>query len=694
MSFTGWLRKPNTTGHLRRAARIRPQFESLETRTVLSVAQPNIVFIMSDDQEVATIEYMPRVQELLADQGVTFNNSFVTSSVCCPSNVTALTGQYTFHHGVLNNVLPTGGFQKFVDMRTDGDPATQGDESTLAVWLDEAGYNTARVGKYLVSYPDNSTYVPPGWDEWYNSYEGFTTYFNYRLNENGAVVQYGTDEKDYITDVFTAKAVDFINRAEANDDQPFFLQFHPTAPHAGAGRNGPATPAPRHAGMFAGAQAPRTPSFNEADVSDKPPDVRNLPLLTAAQIAAIDNEYRTRIESLQALDEGIGQIIDTLAARGELQDTYVVFTSDNGYHLGQHRFLGSKFQVYEEDIRVPLIIRGPGVQAGVTRDQMVVNIDLAPTMARWGGATSDRFMDGQSLTPLLGPGGATQDWRTDFLVELYRHLPPMQNGDVIKALRTEHEVYVEYQSGTRELYDLAKDPDQLENIYATADPSHIADLAVRLAELATSQGNPPLLPGDFNLDGIVDTADYVLWRFDVSQTTVAQFTADSNGDGIVDDADYQIWRRNFGRTSANPVQQSDSQNASGAFTESVAPPSGLRLPALDEKETARDEAFSTLAPSRGFGHERRSRFAPFGRELSAQLKPPNDKYLLVLSQGNLRPGRDFLRGWRPPSMPVGEDGDRDTLERSFDEAFGTPGMDSSIVKTTIRHGSPRQLDTD
>jgi hypothetical protein len=425
--------------------------------------------------------------------------------------------------------------------------------------------------------------------------------------------------------------------------------------------------------MFAGVQAPRTPSFNEADVSDKPPDVR-VPLLTTAQIAAIDNEYQTRIESLQALDEGIGQIIDTLAARGELEYTYIVFTSDNGYHLGQHRFLGGKFQVYEEDIRVPLIIRGPGVEAGVTREQMVVNIDLAPTMARWGGATPDRYMDGQSLTPLLGAGGATQNWRTDFLVELYRHLPPMQNGDVIKALRTEHEVYVEYQSGPREMYDLRSDPYQLENIYATADPSHIADLSARLAELATSQGNPPFLPGDFNLNGIVDTADYVVWRDDVSQTMVAQRSADANGDGIVDDADYQVWRRNFGRTSANPVKRSVSQNESGAIVESVAPPSGLGLPALDGETTARDEAFSALAPSRGFGHERRSRFAPFEREPSAQRKPLNDEDLLVLSlEGNLRPGRGFLHGWLPRFMPVGEDGDRDTLERSFDEAFGTPG---------------------
>ena len=465
-------------------------FETLEHRLV-PTARPNIIFIMTDDQDVGSIQYMPRVQQLLVDQGVSFDNSFVTSSVCCPSNVTALTGQYNFNHGVVNNLYPTGGFQKFVEMRTDGDPATQGDESTLAVWLDEAGYHTARIGKYLVQYPQDTTYIPPGWDEWYQSYDGFSSFYDYRMNENGTVVQYGSAEEDYITDVFTRRAVDFINRAEANDDQPFFLTFTPTTPHSGSLPNGPPTPALRHTGMFAGAQAPRTPSFNEADVSDKPPPIRNFPLLTEAQIAAIDFEYQARLEALQSLDEGIGQIIETLAARGELDNTYIIYTSDNGYHLGQHRFLNGKFQVYEEDIRVPLIIRGPGVEAGATRDQMAVNIDLTPTMARWGQAAPDRVMDGQSLTPLLAEGGETRNWRSDFLIELYRHLPPAQNGDVIKAVRTEHEVYVEYASGPRELYDLRTDPYQLDNIYATADPAHIAELSARLAELAASQGNPP-----------------------------------------------------------------------------------------------------------------------------------------------------------------------------------------------------------
>ena len=442
-----------------------------------AAAQPNIVFIMSDDQDVATMQYMPRVQELLAAEGVSFENSFVTEPQCCPSNVTMLTGQYAHNHGVLNNLYPTGGFQTFVE--------NGGDQSTIATWLQDAGYNTARVGKYLVQYPEGSTYVPPGWDEWYSTYDGAGRYFNYSLNENGTVVAYGSDPEEYATDVLTNKVIDFIDRAEANDDQPFFLTFTPSAPHADSVPNGPATPAPRHAGMFAGAMAPRTPSFNEADVSDKPLPIRNFPLLTDTQIAAIDHEYQTRIESLQSLDEGIERIVEALAERGELENTYIVFTSDNGYHLGQHRFLNGKFQVYEEDIRVPLIIRGPGVQAGATVEQMAVNIDLAPTMAQWGQATPDRRMDGQSLTPLLG-GGEAHAWREDFLVEIFRHLPPSQNGDVILALRTEHELYVEYRSGPRELYDLVSDPYQLQNVYAMADPAHIAELSQRLAQLAVA----------------------------------------------------------------------------------------------------------------------------------------------------------------------------------------------------------------
>src|SRR5262245_33807979 len=293
--------------------RTRLNVEALEDRLVPS-AQPNFLFILSDDQDTETLRYMPRLQELLADQGTTFENMFVTNPVCCPSNVSILTGQYSHNTQILHNAPPLGGFQKFVDMRTDGNPATLGDETTLATWLQDAGYLTGRVGKYLVGYPENSTYVPPGWDEWFGTYDGAPGYYNYGVNDNGTVIRFGDRPEDYSTDVLTNRVIAFLDRAELNDAQPFFAFFAPSTPHAQTTPNGAPIPAPRHLGTFAGVQAPRPPSFNEADVSDKPPDIRNLPSLSDAEIAAIDREYQARLESLQAIDEGVERIIDALAA--------------------------------------------------------------------------------------------------------------------------------------------------------------------------------------------------------------------------------------------------------------------------------------------------------------------------------------------------------------------------------------------
>ena len=217
-------------------------------------------------------------------------------------------------------------------------------------------------------------------------------------------------------------------------------------------------------------------------------------------MAGIDIEYQTRLESLQAVDESIETIIGTLAARGELDNTYLFFTSDNGYHLGQHRFLNGKFQVYEEDIRVPLIVRGPGVRRGAARGHLVLNIDFAPTIAELAGIHPGHSVDGRSLVPLFGRaqsgnGSGREDppalrhWRQDFMVEIYRRLPPLGNGDEIRALRTRHAVYVEYASGARELYDLRADPYQLENVHNAASPRRLRRLSQRLAELATCAGD-------------------------------------------------------------------------------------------------------------------------------------------------------------------------------------------------------------
>ena len=450
----------------------QPQEGSLRTK------QPNFVVIITDDQDVETLQYMPRLNALLAGQGATFTNMFVSTPQCCPSHVSILTGRYPHNTHVLNNWYPTGGFLRFLEVG--------GEHATIATWLQEAGYRTARFGKYLTEY-DGTTHVPAGWSEWY-AYYGSGKYLNYVLNENGTQVSYGDDPAAYSTDVLASKLLDFIDRVD--DRTPFLAFFAPAAPHGDNVPNGPATPAPRHRGMFTGVHAPRTPSFNEADVSDKPLAISSLPPLSASQIAAIDHEYQTRLESLQAVDEAVEAIVNRLAALGRLDDTYIVFTSDNGYHLGQHRLRNGKTQVYEEDIRVPLIVRGPRVPAGAIREHLVLSIDFAPTLARLAGVKPGAEVDGQSFADLFHDSHPTlQEWRKDFLVEVYRRLPPGGNGDAIRAVRTaDGFLYAEYASGPRELYDLTRDPYELDNAVASAPPGLLKRLSRRLSELAACAG--------------------------------------------------------------------------------------------------------------------------------------------------------------------------------------------------------------
>jgi N-acetylglucosamine-6-sulfatase len=448
------------------------------TNAAAAPPRPNVILIVTDDQDIETMNYMPRLKVLMADQGTTFANMFVASAQCCPSHVSFLTGRYPHNTGVLNNWSPTGGFERFRD--------NGGDRSTVATWLQAVGYRTARFGKYLTEY-EATTYVPPGWSEWYAFY-GSGKYLDYTLNENGTQIRYGVDPADYSVDVLSRKIGEFIDRA--GDTQPFFILFAPAAPHGDNVPNGPALPAPRHRGIFAGNIAPRPPSFNELDVRDKPEAISSLPLLTTAQIAAIDAEYRTRLESLQSVDEAIQHIINRLAAKGILEETYVLFTSDNGYHLGQHRLRNGKTQIYEEDIRVPLIVRGPNVPVGATFEHFVLNIDFAPTIAELAGIGPGHSVDGQSFVELFDNRPPRPHlWRRDFLIEVYRRLPPLGNGDAVRAVRTfRDELYAEYESGPIEFYDLRGDPYQLGSLHDVTAISYLKRLAHRLGELATCAG--------------------------------------------------------------------------------------------------------------------------------------------------------------------------------------------------------------
>jgi N-acetylglucosamine-6-sulfatase len=460
-----------------------------------ATARPNVVFILTDDQDLLlhSLDFMPQTRALIAQKGMTFQQDFVPLSLCCPSRSTILTGLYPHNHKIYNNRAPDGGFAKF--------EALGHEETTIATALHAAGYRTALFGKYMNNYPrqDDLTHVPPGWDEFASPAAGQPyTEFNYTLNENGSLVQYARDPDDYLTDVIAAKATDFIRRSAAGNS-PFFLYLAPYAPHK------PATPAPRHANLFASLHAPRTPSFDEADVSDKPARIRKLPRLSAADIAAIDALYRRRTQSLQAVDEAVAAVVQALEESGQLANTYIIFTSDNGFHMGQHRMKAGKYTPYETDVHMPLLVRGPGIAAGSATSLPTSSVDFAPTIAELAGAKLPFPVDGRSFAPILH-GQRPAGWRQVILLEQFAFVPANdvppgvleppdpQDGKVIAypshlGVRTANLKYVEYGTGEREVYDLRRDPDELNNLAAHSDPGWLARMSTLARALGACAGD-------------------------------------------------------------------------------------------------------------------------------------------------------------------------------------------------------------
>ena len=409
---------------------------------------PNIVVVMTDDQTVAQTRVMRTVQRDIRDEGASFTRAFASYPLCCPSRATFLTGQHSHNHGVLGNGTPVGGF----------DALDQ--ENTLGVWLQSAGYRTIHVGKFLNGYGlTNPTYIPPGWDRWIGAPDATTNrYFDYRLNENGSLVSYGGLPDDYKSDVYTRKAIEEIETAAplALAGQPFFMFVGYTAPHL------PSRPAPRHQSRFSNLQVPRPRSFNEADVSDKPRHIRRVRRFTARRVRRITANHRNQLRSLLAVDEGVGQIVESLAANNLLANTYFVFTSDNGFFTGEHRLQKGKYLPYEPSLRVPLMIRGPGLDAGGRSAELVSNVDLAPTILEWAGATPSVPVDGRSLTPFAVDTGR-RSRRPIFIEANTRDLP--SPGIPYTGIRTERWKLVRYRSGEIELYDLRRDPQELRSLH-------------------------------------------------------------------------------------------------------------------------------------------------------------------------------------------------------------------------------------
>jgi len=484
-------------------------------------SRPNILFVLADDLDLASMPAMPEVNALIAQRGVSFDHYFVSNSLCCPSRVTILRGQYAHNTGVFSNGGDDGGFEVAHRRGIEA--------NTIATRLQGAGYRTGLFGKYLNGYPHTAgrRYIPPGWTEWASPIRGDPySEYDYVLNHNGRIESYGHRPEDYGTDVYVRLAGRFIDRA-VRRGEPFFAYVAPYAPHS------PATPSPADVGRFAGATAPRTPSFEQDDVSRMPVLIRNLPRFTPEERGAIDRLYQRRLESLQAVDRGVAELIGRLRALGRLRDTYVVFTSDNGFHLGQHRLPAGKETPYDTDVHVPLLMRGPGIPPGHRVHAFADNADLAPTFAAMAGLRPARGGDGRSLLGLArGRRGAARDWRQVQLLEhwaLRRGTTPPPSappgailepddpdqadprlnptaiigrdarparallsdrtlyGRLVKipdyaGIRTPRYLYVEYANGDRELYDVATDPDEMHNL-AGADPMLEALLAGELAAL-------------------------------------------------------------------------------------------------------------------------------------------------------------------------------------------------------------------
>jgi N-acetylglucosamine-6-sulfatase len=429
------------------------QSNSEPAQPIRRVAQgPNFVVVMTDDQDQASLAAMPHVQRELVDRGVNFTDFFSTYPECCPSRATFLTGQFAHNHGVLSNNPPQGGFGAF----DDGD--------TLPVWLQQAGYEAAYLGKYLNGYGwealgNSPTYIPPGWTAW-EAFAHHTEYqmYGYDLNVNGTIRTYGDRPRDYQTDVLAREASKFI-RAHAGR-RPFFLTVAPLAPHdegvledkPNVARN--PRPSPRDIGHFAGKRLPRTPSFNKRDLADMPRFAARLGWLGRREIASTTRLYRSRLESLLAVDDMVDRLLRSLKRSDELRDTVFIYTSDNGFLLGEHRMLG-KDVIYEEAAKVPLVIRGPGFPRGVERSQVTGNVDLAPTIAELAGVEPGAKVDGASLLPIARNASAGRH-RSMLLEVLAQH--------EVTAVRSPGYLFGEYASGTAVLYDLKRDPYEIRNV--------------------------------------------------------------------------------------------------------------------------------------------------------------------------------------------------------------------------------------
>jgi arylsulfatase A-like enzyme len=452
-------------------------------------AKPNVIVLLTDDQEPSSLRVMDTVRKGLQRRGTTMKRLYANFPLCCPSRATMLTGQYAHNHGILSNVAPDGGYGLFNERHGN---------NYLPLWLQQRGYSTAYIGKYLNEYAEPDPFgtvpseVPRGWDDWRVLAPSRAQYFGYTLNQNGSLTEFSNRNRDYSTDVFTTKAKRFI-RGQAREESPFFLMLGYAAPHGGGGGNPglscnrAAVPAPRHLGELRKRKGRfgLPASFNEADVSDKPAAIQRLAQLSPGQISDVTRKRRCAWESLLAVDESVGEILAELERQKARRNTYVFFLSDNGYLRGEHRIRNNKRFLYEESARLPFVATGPGIARGEKSMNMATNADLTATILDVTGTPAGLLPDGESLVPSLRH--PDRETGRAVLLEAYA-------SQRILGVRTSRYLYTEWDSDNPfapdiELYDTYADPFQLDNVARSPDyASVVADLGDELDNLIECAG--------------------------------------------------------------------------------------------------------------------------------------------------------------------------------------------------------------
>jgi N-acetylglucosamine-6-sulfatase len=403
--------------------------------------RPDIILIVTDDQRQGTLGWMPAVRNRVVRRGVRFSRAMVPTSLCCPSRASLLTGEYAHTTKVWSNA---SGWRRFREAGMEA--------RTVAVRLRRSGYRTGLVGKYLNAYA--GTQPPQGWTAWHAFRGSNAAYYNYELlHTNGSTTSHGSGAASYSTDVLRRHALRFIAANPSN--RPMFLYFAPYAPHE------PATPAPRHLNLSAPVGTFDPPGFNEVDVSDKPPWIRRLPYVSSSFVQGLRvRQYRT----LRSVDEAVAAIMDAQRARRRLHNTLLIFLSDNGLMLGEHRVLG-KFVPYNAATRIALALSWPRrVPGGRVDARLALNIDVTATIA----AAAEAPHGGIAGRNLL------RRWkRSGFVLEAAGAQVPGPNGTNVErpaycGLRTPRFLFVHYANGREELYDYPNDRWELSDVRGLA----------------------------------------------------------------------------------------------------------------------------------------------------------------------------------------------------------------------------------